>query len=149
MPRVIIPVNKLPYPGPNGKHKVRFRITTKDYNEISEWSPVYVLDSIGQVTAASASYAYNIATTTHGTRTITLSWDDIMPLTDVENHDVFIDWDQTGNYTFLKRITGNSVIINIPITADYVQIKVQMPSYPIPPIEDNIYKLFETTVITL
>jgi hypothetical protein len=72
-----------------------------------------------------------------------------MPLTDVENHDIFIDWDQTGNYTFFKRNSGNSIIINVPVLADYVQIKVQMPSYPTPPLEDDIYKLFETEVITL
>jgi hypothetical protein len=149
MPRVIIPVEKLPYPGQDGKHKIRFRITTKDYNEISEWSPIFVLDSTGQVASASASYTFDINTTTYGQKTITLSWDDVMPLTDVENHDIFIDWDQTGNYTFFKRNSGNSIIINVPVLADYVQIKVQMPSYPIPPSEDDIYKLFETEVIAL
>lgn len=149
MPRVIIPVDKLPYPGPDGKHKVRFRITTKDYNEISEWSPVFVLDSVGQIAGASASYAYDILTTTQGTKTLTLSWDDIMPLTDVEDHDIFIDWNQTGNYSFYKRVTGNSVIINVPTGANYARVKVQMPSYPVPPAEDDIYKIFETSVIYL
>jgi hypothetical protein len=149
MPRVIIPVNKLPYPGPEGKHKVRFRITTKDYNEISEWSPVYVLESSQQVVSSSASYTYDINTTTYGTKTITLSWDDIMPLTDVENHDVFVDFDQTGTYTFFKRNTGNSIIINIPFVSEYVKIKVQLPSYPLPPLQDDVYKLFETENIAV
>jgi hypothetical protein len=149
MPRVIIPVNKLPYPGPEGKHKVRFRITTKDYNEISEWSPVYVLESSQQVVSSSSSYTYDINTTTYGTKTITLSWDDIMPLTDVENHDVFVDFDQTGTYTFFKRNTGNSIIINIPSVSEYVKIKVQLPSYPLPPLQDDVYKLFETEDIAV
>jgi hypothetical protein len=149
MPRVIIPANKLPYPGPEGKHKVRFRITTKDYNEISEWSPVYVLESTQQVVSSSAAYTYDINTTTYGTKTMTLSWDDIMPLTDVENHDVFVDFDQTGTYTFFKRNSGNSIIINIPVVADYVKVKVQLPSYPLPPLQDNVYKLFETEDIAV
>jgi hypothetical protein len=149
MPRVIIPANKLPYPGLEGKHKVRFRITTKDYNEISEWSPIYVLESTQQVVSSSAAYTYDINTTTYGTKTMTLSWDDIMPLTDVENHDVFVDFDQTGTYTFFKRNSGNSIIINIPVVADYVKVKVQLPSYPLPPLQDNVYKLFETEDIAV
>lgn len=144
MPRVIIPLNKLPFPGPDGKHKVRFRITTKDYNEISEWSPVFVLDSPSQTATASASYNYDILTTTSGGKTLTLSWEDIMPLTDVENHDIFIDYDQSGQYQFYRRIVGNSVVLNLSPVTDYVKVKVQMPSYPLPPKEDDIYKIFET-----
>ena len=49
MSRIIVPVEDLPYPGKGGKHKVRFRITTKDYNEISEWSPIFLLESVKQV----------------------------------------------------------------------------------------------------
>jgi hypothetical protein len=149
MPRVIVPISNLPYPGPNGKHKVRFRVTTKDYNEISEWSPVFILDSIAQQSSSSASYTYNVQTTDFGTKTITLSWIDVMPLTDIENHDLFVDWNQSGEYVFFKRNSGNSIIINAIPEATHIKIKVQLPSYPLPPIQDNIYLLFETEDISL
>jgi hypothetical protein len=144
MPKIIVPINKLPYPGPNGKHKVRFRITTKDYNEVSEWSPIFILDSILQQSAGSASYTYNISNTTFGTKTITISWDDIMPITDIENHDIFVDWDQSGKYEFFKRNSGNSIVVNIKPGSTYIKVKVQVPSYPLPPQESPIYLLFET-----
>lgn len=149
MSRVLIPVSKLPNPGPDGKHKVRFRITTKDYNEISEWSPVFILDSIGQVSSGSVQYSYDIVTNTSGRKTITFTWEDTNQTLDVENHDVFIDWDQSGQYEYYRRVTGNSVVILAPVLADYIKVKVQLPSYPIPPIEDNIYKIFETNDIAL
>lgn len=149
MARVIIPLNKLPYPGNEGKHKVRFRITTKDYNEISEWSPVFILDSIGQVATASASYTYDIVTTTFGRKTINLTWEDVNFFLDVEDHDIFVDWDQSGEYEYYRRVTGNTVSIMTPVLADYVKIKVQLPSYPVPPQEDDTFKLFETADIAL
>lgn len=149
MARVIVPLNKLPYPGNEGKHKVRFRITTKDYNEISEWSPVFILDSIGQIATASASYTYDIVTTTYGRKTINLTWEDVNSFLDVEDHDIFVDWDQSGEYEYYRRVTGNSVSIMTPILADYVKIKVQLPSYPTPPQEDDTFKLFETADIAL
>lgn len=144
MPRVIIPLNNLPYPGEDGKHKVRFRITTKDYNEISEWSPIFLLDSPLQQSAGSASYIYNITEITPGEKTITLSWEDIMPITNVENHDIFVAWNENEEYQFYKRNVGNSIIINKIPDATHIRIKVQVPSYPMPPKENSIYVLFET-----
>ncbi|MFZ9241649.1 MAG: hypothetical protein ACO295_00450 [Sediminibacterium sp.] len=57
MPRYIYPIDKLPVPDINGKHKVRFRLRTEDGNAISAWSNFFVLDSIGQT--ASAPYRYS------------------------------------------------------------------------------------------
>ena len=92
MAKVLVPLEKLPYPGNDGKHKVRFRITTKDYNEISEWSPVFLLDSTGQViqVGASAQYSYNISTSTSGRKMIDLSWEDPHSSVDQNTHDIFI-----------------------------------------------------------
>jgi hypothetical protein len=77
MAKVIIPVNKLPFPGKDGKHKIRFRITTKDYNEISEWSPIMLLDSSGQIVSASAAFSYNVSTSTSGRKMINITWEDV------------------------------------------------------------------------
>jgi hypothetical protein len=149
MPKVIVPVDKLPVPGVDGKHKIRFRITTKDYNEISEWSPVFILDSTGQIAGASASYSYDVVTTTSNDRIINVSWEDVHYSVDSAAHDLFIRWNYSTGYEYYGRVTGNSATIRVPISATTFRIKVQLPSYPVPPEENNIFKLFETSVITL
>jgi hypothetical protein len=149
MARVIIPVNKLPYPGPDGKHKVRFRITTKDYNEISEWSPVFILDSIGQVASSSASYSYDKVTTTSGEKVINITWEDLHYNVDSSAHDVFVRWNYSSGFEYYGRTTGNFSTIRVPQSATTAIIKVQLPSYPMPPAEDVIFKLFETPTINL
>ncbi len=149
MSKVVIPVGKLPAPGKDGKHKIRFRITTKDYNEISEWSPVFILDSIGQVASASASYSYDVITTTSNDRVINLSWEDLHYNVDSATHDLFVRWNYSTGFEYYGRITGNSATIRVPISATTFILKVQLPSYPVPPQENNIFKLFETPTITL
>jgi hypothetical protein len=151
MAKVIIPLEKLPYPGNNGKHKVRFRITTKDYNEISEWSPVFLLDSIGQVVqaGASAQYSYNISTSTSGRKMIDLSWIDPHSEVDQNTHDIFIKWDYLADFEYFGKATGNYARIIAPLLASTVVLKVQLPAYPSPPIQSNLFKIFETPTITL
>lgn len=149
MPKVIVPVDKLPYPDKDGNHKIRFRITTKDYNEISEWSPVFILESIGQVVGASASYSYDVITTTSNDRVINMSWEDLHYRVDNVVYDVFVRWNYSSEYEYYGRVTGNLATIRVPVSATTFKIKVQLPSYPVPPEENNIFKLFETSVITL
>jgi hypothetical protein len=149
MAKVIIPVDKLPYPGKDGKHKVRFRITTKDYNEISEWSPIVLLDSSGQVVSASVSYSYDILTSTSGTKMINITWEDTHSNVDKNSHDVFVKWSYSAVFQYLGRESGNTTSIMVPATASTAVLKVQLPSYPTPPEESNLFKLFQTPTITL
>lgn len=149
MAKVIIPVDKLPYPGKDGKHKIRFRITTKDYNEISEWSPIVLLDSAGQVVTASAGYSYNVSTSTSGTKMINITWEDTHSSVDKNSHDVFVKWSYSAVFQYTGREAGNTTSIMVPVTASTAVIKVQLPSYPTPPEESNLFKLFQTPTITL
>lgn len=151
MAKVIVPLEKLPYPGNDGKHKVRFRITTKDYNEISEWSPVFLLDSTGQViqAGASAQYSYNISTSTSGRKMIDLSWEDPHSSIDQNTHDIFVRWDYSTGFEYFGKSTGNSIRVIAPFIASTVIFKVQLPSYPSPPGESNLFKIFETPTISL
>jgi hypothetical protein len=149
MARVIIPVNKLPHPGLGGKHKVRFRITTKDYNEISEWSPIFILDSIGQIATASASYSYDKVTTTSGQKVVNITWENLHYNIDSNGHDVFVRWNYSAGFEYYGRTTGNFSTIRVPASATTLIIKVQLPSYPTPPTQDIIFKLFQTPTISL
>jgi hypothetical protein len=149
MARVTIPVDRLPVPGPDGKHKIRFRITTKDYNEISEWSPVFILESLGQIASASAEYSYDVITPTSGNKNINITWEDIHYNVDSALHDVFAKWSYSQQFEYIGRVTGNSTSIRIPSTASAGAFKIQLPSYPIPPEQNDIYKILETPEIPL
>lgn len=149
MAKVIIPLDKLPFPGKNGRHKIRFRITTKDYNEISEYSPVILLDSTGQIVSASASFSYNVLTSTSGTKMISITWQDIHSNVDQNSHDVFVRWSYSAVFQYIGREVGNTASLMVPVTASTAVIKVQLPSYPTPPEESNLFKLFETPTIAL
>ncbi len=59
MPRYIFPLENLPVPDINGKHKIRFRLRTEDGNAISAWSNLSILESVGQT----ASAAYRVSAT--------------------------------------------------------------------------------------
>lgn len=147
MARVTIPVESLPPPGAEGKHKIRFRITTKDYNEISEWSPVFILESVGQTATSSAAYSYNVITPTSGNKNINLTWEDVHYNIDNALHDIFAQWSTSDNFQYLGRFLGNSVNVIIPSSASAGIFKVQLPSYPMPPDEDDIFKILETDEI--
>ena len=82
--KFFIPLSKLPYPNIDGKHRVRFRITTQDRNEISEWSPIFVMDSPNQQSSASVTYQYQ----TIG-QTAALSW---LPNSQYKEYDIFISF---------------------------------------------------------
>lgn len=147
MARITIPVDKLPPPGPNAKHKVRFRITTKDYNEISEWSPLFLLESIGQIASASADYSYNVIVPTSGNKNINLTWEDIHYSVDNSLHDIFAQWSTSDSFEYLGRFVGNSVNVRIPSSASSGILKVQLPSYPLPAEQSELFKILETEEI--
>jgi len=137
--KFIIPLSKLPYPNIDGKHRVRFRITTQDRNEISEWSPIYSVDSPAQQSSASAAYQYqkvgNVAA---------LSW---LPNILYKEYDVFASLDG-GALTFFTRTANSGVNINVTGNTT-LRVWVQLPSYPYPPSTSNLFKLFDTGTINL
>jgi hypothetical protein len=49
MPRFVVPVENLPPPNKNGDQLFRFRIISQDQNRISQYSPLYIVQSKGQI----------------------------------------------------------------------------------------------------
>jgi hypothetical protein len=131
--KFIIPLSKLPYPNADGTHRVRFRITTRDRNELSEWSPIYVLNSPSQQASELVSYQSQIAG-----NVITISW---TPNNSYKEYDVFTSID-SGPYQFFTRTSNNSVLISN--TESQIRVWVQLPTYPFPPSISNMFNILET-----
>lgn len=137
--KFFIPLAKLPYPNIDGKHRVRFRITTQDRNEISEWSPIYSVDSPVQQSSASVSYQYQKVGDV-----ATVSW---LPNILYKEYDVFVSVD-AGPLTFFTRTANSGVNINVAGVTT-LRVWTQLPSYPYPPSTSTLFRIFDTGTITV
>lgn len=156
MPRIVIPPDQLPPTSSSAQHILRFRVISEDRNRISDWSPIFILNSVGQIPSASVSF--KIIETGSTPKGITLIWDgDYVPYhkdLDSNQHDVFVSWNQ-GEYEYLGREAGNSFTIKAKSGANRVQFYVQMASYndTHPPNTEpkisSILKILETDVYHL
>ena len=131
--KFIIPLSKLPYPNADGTHRVRFRVTTQDRNELSEWSPIYIVDSPAQQSSASVSYQSQISG-----NVVTVSW---TPNSLYKEYDVFTSID-SAPYQFFTRTPNNSIVVSN--TGSQIRVWVQLPTYPFPPSTSNTFKILET-----
>jgi hypothetical protein len=138
--KFFIPLSKLPYPNIDGKHRVRFRITTQDRNEISEWSPIFVVDSPNQQVSASINYTSQ----TLGS-TVTFSW---LPDSKYKEYDVFTSL-SGEDLQYFTRTANNNVSINVPTEATSYRVWVQLPTYPTPPTTSELFRLFDSGTISL
>jgi hypothetical protein len=156
MPRVVVPVDQLPPTSSSAQHVVRFRIISEDRNRISDWSPIFVLESIGQIPSASVSY--KLVETGSTPKILTLVWDgDYVSYhknLDSNQHDVFVSWNQ-GQYEYLGREVGNSFQVKAPSGVNRAQFFVQMASYnslhppSIEPVKNDLLKIVETALYNI
>ena len=138
--KFFIPLSKLPYPNIDGKHRVRFRMTTVDRNEISEWSPIFVVDSPNQQVSASVTYQYQKIEDLAA-----VSW---IPNIQYKEYDIFVSFNGSDLQYFTR--TANSAInLNLPSGATSIRVWVQLPTYPTPPSTSEMFKLFDTGTISL
>lgn len=159
MPRVIVPADQLPPTSSSAQHVVRFRIISEDRNRISDWSPIFILDSFGQIPFSASTVAVVSACPVGGNTEVSVTWSgphiDFHDELDAYPHDVFIKWDNQ-EYVFGGRIVGNNLTTLAPTNSSSVQFLVQSPSYPsIPGTRDlqnrptisNILKITESDTI--
>lgn len=137
--KYIIPLSKLPYPNADGTHRIRFRITTQDRNEISEWSPIFIVDSPAQRPSASATYV----TQQSGT-VITASWE---PNNNYKEYDVLVSYD-SQDLIFYSRVSNPNANIKVD-AASTIRIVVQLPTYPFPPSYAEDFVLLDTGTLSL
>lgn len=153
MARFVIPVDQLPPVSSSAQHVVRFRIVSEDRNRISDWSPIFLLNSEGQIPSASVSF--KIIETGSAPKAITLVWEGNYVAyhkdLDSNQHDVFVSWDE-GPYEYLGRETGNSFVTKAKEGANRVQFYVQVASYnsihppSSTPNRNSLLKILETDI---
>jgi hypothetical protein len=157
MPRIKIPVEKLPPPNYLGNHYIRFRIATEDRNSISEWSKLFKIESKGQIYPLEAQYSVVTAS-----GVVNLIWDtpsiynvgpSALGASVLHNHqsewkvhdsDIFVKFNGSS-YNYYGRSKDNSFSIVTPPGTSNLQVCVQAANHP--PTKSDIFKIFETTVI--
>jgi hypothetical protein len=159
MARFVIPIEDLPPVSSSAQHIVRFRVVSEDRNRISDYSPIFLLESPGQIPSASVEYVSTVSATTPKKIELTWSGGYVAGHTDLdpEPHDVFVKWSTSTIYQYVGRVVGNNFSIIAPASATNARFKVQVPSYPSvhPPDPDNdpresaIIQILETEVILL
>jgi hypothetical protein len=149
MAKFKIPVTGLPPTKSDGHHIVRFRVTTEDRNNISEWSRLFDLESSGQIPSMSASYLAYLTPT--NPKTINLIWEgDYLSYhgsLDKNPHDVFVKWD-SEEYLYLGRELGNNFSILAADGKSEATFWVQVASYPEGERSTEL-RILETTPIDL
>lgn len=156
MPRFVIPPDQLPPTSSSAQHVVRFRVVSQDRNRVSDYSPIFLLESFGQI--PSASVEFKITESGDPPKMVTLIWKgDYVAYhrdLDTNQHDIFVSWD-SAPYEYAGRETGNSFSLQSPIGTSTVQFYVQLSSYNSlhppnsVPLKSNILKILETNVYNL
>lgn len=162
MPKFKIPVEKLPAPNINGDHIVRFRVSTEDRNNISEWSKLFTIESKGQIYPLQSTFTISAST-----NLVNVYWDtpsiyntgaSAIGASVLHNHesewkqhdsDIFVKFDDltTEDFVYWGRSSDNSFSIVPYFGATSVRVIVQVASHP-PTISDK-FKIIDTGVVSL
>lgn len=131
MPKIRIPVEKLPPPDIYGNHTLQFRVVSEDRNRSSAWSPLYTIKSIGQYRPLRSVVVENLES--GGSQSsFTITWDtptiynydnSLVSASIAHNHsqnfkqhptDVFLRWyngSSNGHFEYHDRILTDSTTI--------------------------------------
>ena len=162
MAKFKIPVEQLPPPYITGEHVFRFRITTEDRNSISEWSPLFTLESKGQIYPLISQYSISAST-----NLISIYWDTpsvynsgsaAIGASVQHNHssewklhdsDIFVKFNDviTPDFVYWGRSRDNSFSIVPYAGATTARIKIQVANHP--PTMSSIFEILDTGVVSL
>jgi hypothetical protein len=128
MPKIRIPVEKLPPPYINGDHVLRFRVFSESKNEVSGWSRLYLIKSIGQYRPYISDYSITVDESLINP-VINVVWDtptiynynsaSLTSASIAHNHsqnfkrhdtDIFIKWDDE-DFQYHDRVSSDSTSI--------------------------------------
>lgn len=158
MAKFRIPLESLPAPYKDGTHAIRFRIASEDRNSFSEWSPIFVKESIGQVNPTQVN-ARIVALQENGP--YELSWKNETDILlensqttlrrNIPQYDLFIKWDYDADFSFFARISGTSTVIYEEDGESPTSLRVvaQLPTHPFPPEKIESIQVFDTGVVEL
>ena len=154
MAKFVVPLKNLPPPDYNGNHTLRFRVSTEDRNNISEWSKLFRVESLGQsdpdqvesnVTALTEEGPFEI---TWKGDVITLVSPETSTINESQQYDIFVKWDSDPFYYF-GRVTGNRVVIYKEPTASFMRVIGQLPTHPLPTETIVKFQIFDTGTVSL
>lgn len=146
MPKIRIPVEKLPPPNSNGDHVLQYRVISEDRNRISAWSNLYIIKSIGQYRPLESDVTMII-----GSNTIDLSWDtpliynyytsaSMSSASIQHNHsqeykrhdsDIFVKWD-SDSFEYHDRVASDNTSIVIPNGSASVRVVGTVATHNVP-----------------
>jgi hypothetical protein len=134
MPRFVIPASQLPPTSASAQHIIRFRVISEDRNRISDWSPIFLFTSFGQIPFSSSTSYVLTSASVNGSTILDFIWSgkhiDFHDELDAYPHDVFVKWNNEG-YVFYGTIVGNTlrILARTSPPSSSAQFMVQSPSY--------------------
>lgn len=157
MAKFIIPLDKLPPPYKNGDHYLRFRITTEDKNSLSQWSQIYDVRSVGQISPTQVDALFVVIQNGgpyeinwNGEISIELPSGSVIRK-NIKEYDIFVKWNYNSDFNFSQRVVGDRVRIFEEENANPTTVRVvgQLVSHPLPLNIIPEFQVFDTGVIQL
>lgn len=136
--KFIVRTQDLPSPSSSAQHIIRFRVVSEDRNRASDWSPIFVLNSSGQIPFSGSTVYVLTSASVNNSTLLDFIWSGPHVLfhdeLDAYPHDVFVKWNNE-DYVFYGTIVGNSlrVIARSNPPSSSASFIVQSPSYPVVP----------------
>jgi hypothetical protein len=157
MARIRIPLEKLPPPNKEGNHTLRYRVSSEDRNSISQWSRLFSVTSIGQISPNQVD-ARIVALKQGGP--YELSWKEEITIQlpsgsfvkrKISEYDLFIKWNYNEKFQFYGRVASNNTVIfsEEATSPESLRVVGQLPTYPFPPELLDDFKVFDTGVVVL
>jgi hypothetical protein len=157
MAKIRIPLEKLPPPNKEGNHTLRYRVSSEDRNSISQWSRLFSVTSIGQISPNQVD-ARIVALKQGGP--YELSWKEEITIQlpsgsfvkrKISEYDLFIKWNYNEKFQFYARVASNNTVIfsEEATSPESLRVVGQLPTYPFPPELLDDFKVFDTGVVVL
>lgn len=128
--KFIVNTENLPKTSSSAQHIIRFRVISEDRNRVSDWSPIFVLDSSGQIPPFGASAPFVLTSASSNSSTVLdLTWSESFIST---FYDIFVKWD-TDQFVFYKTVSSNNLKIIAKSNSSSAKFIVQSASYPVLP----------------
>lgn len=159
MAKFRVPVEQLPAPNINGRHLFRFRILSEDRNRLSQYSPLFTIESKGQIWPLEAEATISASGGVVNVYWETPSYFNVGPsavgASVLHNHesewkihdsDIFVSWD--GNsFIYYGRSEDSELALVPPSGVSSVRVVGQMANYP--PTRLDLFKIFDTGTVPI
>lgn len=154
MPKFRVPVENLPAPNSNGRHLFRFRVLSEDRNRQSQYSPLFTIESKGQIyplqSQATVSISASVVTVYWTTPSVYNVGASAVGASVQHNHesewrvhdaDIFVSWNGDP-FVYQGRSIISEVALTRPPGAVNVRVVGQVANYP--PTRLELFKIFDT-----